>query len=180
MYQLCLTVVWFQCEEPLSTGDICVFASRAGPNTCWHPACFLCFVCRELLVDLIYFWKDGRLYCGRHHAETVKPRCSACDEVVCQKKSELSKKKIIYAFPIADNPSGRVHGGRRASVAHEALRLLGMRPSTGRTAVHNAGWASLLSALLRRHFRGVLRLLRRTYRRRPGPDESRRPALARH
>ncbi len=32
-------------------------------------------------MDLIYFYKDGKLFCGRHHAETIKPRCSACDEV---------------------------------------------------------------------------------------------------
>jgi len=32
-------------------------------------------------VDLIYFYREGKLYCGRHHAETLKPRCSACDEV---------------------------------------------------------------------------------------------------
>ena len=38
-------------------------------------------VLQELLVDLIYFYKDRKLYCGRHHAETLKPRCSACDEV---------------------------------------------------------------------------------------------------
>ena len=36
---------------------------------------------QELLVDLIYFYKDRKLYCGRHHAEALKPRCSACDEV---------------------------------------------------------------------------------------------------
>lgn len=71
----------FQCGEDLATGDMSVFASRAGPNTCWHPACFCCHVCKELLVDLIYFYKEGKLYCGRHHAETLKPRCSACDEV---------------------------------------------------------------------------------------------------
>lgn len=70
-----------QCDELISTGDIAVFASRLGPNASWHPACFSCCVCRELLVDLIYFHRDGRLYCGRHHAETLKPRCSACDEV---------------------------------------------------------------------------------------------------
>lgn len=58
-----------------------VFASRTGPNVCWHPACLVCAVCKELLVDLIYFYKEGKLYCGRHHAETLKPRCSACDEV---------------------------------------------------------------------------------------------------
>lgn len=71
----------FQCEEHIQVGDMAVFASRAEPNVCWHPACFICAVCRELLVDLIYFYREGKIYCGRHHAETLKPRCSACDEV---------------------------------------------------------------------------------------------------
>ena len=80
-------------------GDICISASRAGQTKVWHPTCFACSVCQvtspvtslpvtldmavlqELLVDLIYFYKDRKLYCGRHHAETLKPRCSACDEV---------------------------------------------------------------------------------------------------
>ena len=65
----------------MMTGDIAVYASRFGPNVCWHPSCFMCCICKELLVDLIYFHREGRLYCGRHHAETLKPRCSACDEV---------------------------------------------------------------------------------------------------
>lgn len=56
-------------------------SSRAGPGPCWHPACFTCSTCRELLVDLIYFYHDGKVHCGRHHAELLKPRCSACDEV---------------------------------------------------------------------------------------------------
>ena len=51
------------------------------PAKTYHPNCFKCCVCKELLVDLIYFYSDGKLYCGRHHAETLKPRCSACDEV---------------------------------------------------------------------------------------------------
>ena len=71
----------FQCGGNVDGGDICVFASRAGPDKRWHPNCFCCSTCKELLVDLIYFYKDGKLYCGRHHAETMKPRCSSCDEV---------------------------------------------------------------------------------------------------
>lgn len=71
----------FQCDNCISAGDIGVFAPRLGPNVSWHPGCFVCCICTELLVDLIYFHKDSRLYCGRHHAETLKPRCSACDEV---------------------------------------------------------------------------------------------------
>ena len=75
-------LISFQCKETLHGGDICVTASRAGPNKAWHPTCFACAVCQELLVDLIYFYKNKTLYCGRHHAETTKPRCSACDEVL--------------------------------------------------------------------------------------------------
>ncbi|CAD7078448.1 unnamed protein product [Hermetia illucens] len=70
------------CEDHLSSGDIVVFATRLGSNVCWHPGCFVCTTCKELLVDLIYFHKDSSLYCGRHHAETQKPRCSACDEII--------------------------------------------------------------------------------------------------
>ena len=58
-----------------------VFASRAGEEKCWHPGCFVCCICNNLLVDLIYFFKEGNIYCGRHYAECYKPRCAACDEV---------------------------------------------------------------------------------------------------
>ncbi|XP_054859606.1 prickle planar cell polarity protein 3 isoform X2 [Eublepharis macularius] len=71
-----------QCGKQISGGDIAVFASRAGHGACWHPQCFVCTTCRELLVDLIYFYQDGKIYCGRHHAEHLKPRCEACDEII--------------------------------------------------------------------------------------------------
>ncbi|KAG5677372.1 hypothetical protein PVAND_007136 [Polypedilum vanderplanki] len=70
------------CNDVMMSGDIAVYASRLGTNVCWHPSCFICTVCKELLVDLIYFHREGKLYCGRHHAETLKPRCSACDEII--------------------------------------------------------------------------------------------------
>ncbi|XP_030072147.1 prickle-like protein 1 [Microcaecilia unicolor] len=71
-----------QCGDKLNGGEIAVFASRAGPGVCWHPSCFTCSACSELLVDLIYFYQDGKIHCGRHHAEILKPRCSACDEII--------------------------------------------------------------------------------------------------
>ncbi|CAN9512547.1 unnamed protein product [Ophioblennius macclurei] len=71
-----------QCGGQINGGDIAVFASRAGHGVCWHPACFVCNMCSELLVDLIYFHQDGKIYCGRHHAERLKPRCTACDEII--------------------------------------------------------------------------------------------------
>ncbi|KAK7117952.1 hypothetical protein R3I94_023237 [Phoxinus phoxinus] len=70
------------CGENVSGGEMVVFASRAGPSQCWHPSCFTCSTCNELLVDLIYFYQDGKVHCGRHHAELLKPRCSSCDEII--------------------------------------------------------------------------------------------------
>ena len=88
----------FQCLDNLE--DLYVSAARSGPDKWWHPQCFQCSICKELLVDLIYFYANGRLYCGRHHAETLKPRCSACDEVrsvtTCQNIS-FSVDWLIYA-----------------------------------------------------------------------------------
>ncbi|KAG7281064.1 hypothetical protein CRUP_027601 [Coryphaenoides rupestris] len=71
-----------QCGHQISGGDIAVFAGRTAPGTCWHPQCFQCASCGELLVDLIYFHQEGEIYCGRHHAERLKPRCQACDEII--------------------------------------------------------------------------------------------------
>ncbi|KAK3728950.1 hypothetical protein QZH41_016820, partial [Actinostola sp. cb2023] len=69
-----------ECGDHIGAGSMAVFAARAGQHTCWHASCFVCITCRELLVDLIYFYKDSKVYCGRHHAQSLKPRCSACDE----------------------------------------------------------------------------------------------------
>ncbi|KAM9326558.1 prickle planar cell polarity protein 3 [Gastrophryne carolinensis] len=71
-----------KCGQQVSGGDVAVFASRAGLGSCWHPQCFTCSHCTELLCDLIYFYQEGRVYCGRHHAELQRPRCLACDEVI--------------------------------------------------------------------------------------------------
>ncbi|CAF2590955.1 unnamed protein product [Rotaria sp. Silwood2] len=54
------------CQKLIDSGSICVFAERAGRTGLWHPECFT----------------YGQLYCGRHHAELYKPRCTACDEII--------------------------------------------------------------------------------------------------
>ncbi|XP_048467773.1 prickle-like protein 1 [Rhincodon typus] len=71
-----------KCGGKINGGDVAVFAQRAGNRTCWHPYCFGCTTCQELLVDLIYFYQDGKLYCGRHHADLFKPRCASCDQLI--------------------------------------------------------------------------------------------------
>ncbi|XP_061679626.1 testin [Syngnathoides biaculeatus] len=70
------------CAQPMLVGDPAVYAERAGYDKLWHPACFVCCTCQELLVDMIYFWKRGKLYCGRHYGDSEKPRCAGCDELI--------------------------------------------------------------------------------------------------
>ncbi|XP_022118409.2 protein prickle isoform X2 [Pieris rapae] len=102
-----------RCEEALSSGDMCVSAARAGPSARWHPACFNCTTCQELLVDLVYFWKDGRLYCGRHHAENLKPRCSACDEIILADECTEAEGRAWHMKHFACAECARQLGGQR-------------------------------------------------------------------
>ncbi|XP_072942649.1 uncharacterized protein [Epargyreus clarus] len=102
-----------RCEEAMSAGDMCVSAARAGPAARWHPACFTCSGCQELLVDLVYFWKDGRLYCGRHHAETLKPRCSACDEIILADECTEAEGRAWHMKHFACAECSRQLGGQR-------------------------------------------------------------------
>ncbi|KAK4291757.1 hypothetical protein Pmani_035436 [Petrolisthes manimaculis] len=69
------------CGGRIREGSVGVVAPRlGGGNATWHPGCFTCQSCCELLVDLVYcVWEDSVL-CPRHYAEKLKPRCSACDE----------------------------------------------------------------------------------------------------
>ncbi|XP_066975789.1 protein prickle-like isoform X2 [Macrobrachium rosenbergii] len=107
------TMTCANCGESVSGGDIVVVAARAGPNACWHPACFNCHVCRELLVDLIYFWKDAHLYCGRHHAESLKPRCAACDEIILADECTEAEGRAWHMKHFACFECDRQLGGQR-------------------------------------------------------------------
>ncbi|XP_060045802.1 prickle-like protein 4 isoform X2 [Erinaceus europaeus] len=71
-----------KCREPLKPGEHGVFAAHAGKQRCWHLACFACQACGQALISLIYFYHDGHLYCSRHHAELLRPRCPACDQLI--------------------------------------------------------------------------------------------------
>lgn len=57
----------------------------------FHPQCFTCETCDELLIDLTYCVNEEKIYCERHYAELLKPRCSACDEV-----GAYDEEKILY------------------------------------------------------------------------------------
>uniref|UniRef100_T1DMM2 LIM and cysteine-rich domains protein 1-like protein n=1 Tax=Crotalus horridus TaxID=35024 RepID=T1DMM2_CROHD len=70
------------CKQLLPAEFPVVYADRAGYNHQWHPSCFVCSKCSEPLVDLIYFWNNGAIWCGRHYCDSIKPRCAACDEII--------------------------------------------------------------------------------------------------
>ncbi|NXR27423.1 LMCD1 protein, partial [Cinclus mexicanus] len=70
------------CHQPVPGDCPVVYADRAGYSRQWHPGCFVCCRCSEPLVDLIYFWKSGAAWCGRHYCESLRPRCTGCDEII--------------------------------------------------------------------------------------------------
>ncbi|XP_003387832.1 PREDICTED: testin-like [Amphimedon queenslandica] len=72
-----------RCCVTFKKGESAVIADKlSGSDNMYHPACFTCTDCNELLIELIYFVYEDKLYCGRHHSEKMKPRCAACDEMI--------------------------------------------------------------------------------------------------
>lgn len=67
-----------------------MIAPKFREQMMWHPKCFNCSACDELLVDLTYCVHEDKIYCERHYAEMLKPRCNACDEV--SKKNYMKRK----------------------------------------------------------------------------------------
>jgi len=76
------SVLCSKCVQPINIGEMGVFTEKLGADHCWHPQCFTCDIDNEFLVDMIYFANNEKLYCGRHYAEQMKPRCAACEELV--------------------------------------------------------------------------------------------------
>ncbi|KAK6320819.1 hypothetical protein J4Q44_G00077950 [Coregonus suidteri] len=70
------------CGELTTLDSPVVYAEGAGYDKQWHPTCFVCSECGEALVDLVYFWKEGELLCGRHYCQRSRPRCAGCDELI--------------------------------------------------------------------------------------------------
>ncbi|XP_014242506.1 prickle planar cell polarity protein 3-A isoform X4 [Cimex lectularius] len=75
-------VICPECKLPVNPNEVGVLAPKFGDSVLWHPACFVCSLCKQLLVDLTYCVHDDCLFCERHYAEQLKPRCSACDELI--------------------------------------------------------------------------------------------------
>ncbi|NXO65115.1 PRIC2 protein, partial [Phainopepla nitens] len=109
-----------KCGRRLNKGDPGISASRLGDQF-WHPSCFSCHFCQQQLVDLIYFQQDGRIYCGRHHAELFRPRCASCDQVAslpsrARRAGTPSVRPPPPRGPPALRTLGRMDFGRKTSL----------------------------------------------------------------
>lgn len=83
------------CQLPITSSY--VKAEKMGPLAKWHPKCFKCFNCSELLVDLIYFHYDNEIYCARDLALKMEiPRCAACDELILVTEYTLADGKNYH------------------------------------------------------------------------------------
>ena len=97
------------CNEAVSVGQMAIFTEKLGCESCWHPQCFRCCTDGDLLIDLLYFVFNQKLYCARHWSEQIKPRCHACEEVgwvstVIQFFKEMFLLKALLAtagYPLA-------------------------------------------------------------------------------
>ncbi|XP_003404239.2 prickle-like protein 4 [Loxodonta africana] len=104
-----------KCRERLRPGEYGVFAARAGEQRCWHRPCFACQACGQALINLIYFYHNERLYCGRHHAELLKPRCPACDQLIfSQRCTEAEGRRWHENHFCCQDCAGPLGGGRYA------------------------------------------------------------------
>ncbi|XP_027458214.1 prickle-like protein 4 isoform X1 [Zalophus californianus] len=104
-----------KCREPLRPGEYRVCAAPAGETRGWHPACFACQACGQALLHLIYFSHDGRLYCGRHHAELLRPRCPACDQLIFSPRcTEAEGRRWHENHFCCQDCAGPLGGGRYA------------------------------------------------------------------
>ncbi|UYV65440.1 PRICKLE2 [Cordylochernes scorpioides] len=117
-----------QCCEEIPGGDVAV---TAGPLR-WHPACFTCRTCGELLVDLTAFLRPPDLLCGRHHAETLRPRCNACDQID-PTLTHQSCVQLIFSATCTEAE------GRTWHVHHFACRECGRQLGGGRYVPPPAG-----------------------------------------
>lgn len=83
------------CPDPITNAY--VKAERLGKSAQWHPKCFKCKKCSQLLVDLIYFHYNNEIYCARDLAELMEiPRCSACDELILVPEYTLADGKNYH------------------------------------------------------------------------------------
>ncbi|KAJ6577186.1 hypothetical protein B0H19DRAFT_549089 [Mycena capillaripes] len=52
----------------------------------WHPECFRCTVCSELLEHVSSYERDGKAYCHLDYHENFAPRCYSCKTAIVEER----------------------------------------------------------------------------------------------
>ncbi|XGW26879.1 hypothetical protein V3C99_007450 [Haemonchus contortus] len=81
------------CTDTIPIGDVGIRTDHGPKNDRWHPNCFRCAQCDQLLVDMLYFHYQGKYYCGRHFADLQYPRCAGCDELIFAREYTFAEEK---------------------------------------------------------------------------------------
>jgi hypothetical protein len=80
------------CTRDILAGDVAVKTEGSKNPLNFHPKCFKCFTCKELLIDLIYFHHNNNVYCARDLAIKLGiPRCQGCDELIFTKEYTVAE-----------------------------------------------------------------------------------------
>ncbi|CAF0811251.1 unnamed protein product [Adineta steineri] len=113
------------CQQLIDLGSPCIYMTRSDDYTnLWHPQCFTCTQCKEFLVDLMYFYNDGQLYCEQHHVDLYKPRYTNCDQIMfsfeCIKTDDPS-----WNHYLCSNCNERLNGERYVMRNNQAFCLNG-------------------------------------------------------
>uniref|UniRef100_A0A0K0EXJ0 Prickle-like protein 2 n=1 Tax=Strongyloides venezuelensis TaxID=75913 RepID=A0A0K0EXJ0_STRVS len=83
----------YNCNNCLSNSNVIIDTSKGPGKNVFHPKCFKCEVCNQLLVDLLYFFHNDKYYCGRHYGEQIYSRCFGCDELIFQNEYTFAEGK---------------------------------------------------------------------------------------
>ncbi|CAJ0603968.1 unnamed protein product [Cylicocyclus nassatus] len=81
------------CTKQIPVGDVGIKTDHGPKEDIWHPNCFRCAQCDQLLVDMLYFYYQGKYYCGRHFADQQYPRCAGCDELIFAREYTYAEEK---------------------------------------------------------------------------------------
>ncbi|TFK26585.1 hypothetical protein FA15DRAFT_615514 [Coprinopsis marcescibilis] len=68
------------CEGPIIGRIVAAMGVR------WHPQCFKCTVCQELLEHVSSYEHDGRPYCHLDYHENFAPKCYSCKTAIIEEQ----------------------------------------------------------------------------------------------
>ncbi|CAB4057989.1 Prickle-like protein 1,Prickle-like protein 2,Protein prickle,Prickle planar cell polarity protein 3-B,Prickle planar cell polarity protein 3-A,Prickle-like protein 1-A,Testin,Protein espinas,Prickle planar cell polarity protein 3,Prickle-like protein 1-B [Lepeophtheirus salmonis] len=86
------------CKMVFLPGDVVIRAKELPMVNYGIQVASKCSACKELLVDLLYYYDEGKLYCGRDFAVIVSkiPRCAACDELIFATEYTGAEEKVFH------------------------------------------------------------------------------------